>query len=166
MDEHDPRFGAMPNESVESTEDEEALGARIAAAGPRPPLPPEALAALHATVRTALGAPEAPGPSERDARQAPPAGRRWRLAAAACLAIGFGWFTFRTLLPSRSTPVASIEAATGPLEVEIGKGYWREVRVGERLFKEGEPGKAMISDWPAMPATDRLSIEVGRRSCP
>jgi len=130
MDEHDPRIGATPNES---DEDDEALGARIAEAGPRSPIPPEALAALHATARAALSAP-----GEDNARSAPSVGRWWRLAAAAAafLAIGFGWFTFRTLAPSRATPVAVVEAATGPLEVEIGKGYWREVRVGERLSKD------------------------------
>ncbi len=135
MDEHDPRFGATPNESDED-DGALALGARIAAAGPRPPIPPEALTALHATARAALGAPKSP--SEDNARSAPSVGRWWRLAAAAALflAIGFGWFTFRTLAPSRATPVAVVEAATGPLEVEIGKGYWREVRVGERLSKD------------------------------
>lgn len=135
MDEHDPRFGAMSNQDL-SDEDDQALGARIAAAGPRSPIPPEALAALHATARAALNAPSAPG--EDNARSSPSVGRWWRLAAAAAafLAIGFGWFTFRSLAPSRAKPVAVIEAATGPLEVEIGKGYWREVRVGERLSKD------------------------------
>lgn len=131
MDEHDPRFGATPNES---DEDDEALGARIAAAGPRPPIPPEALAALHATVRAALGAPDTP--SERDRRAPQTAGRWWRLAAAAALflALGFGWFLFRGLFSPRTGPVAVVEAATGPLEVEIGKGYWREVRLDEPLL--------------------------------
>lgn len=131
MDEHDPRFGAMP---IESDEDDEALGARIAAAGPRPPIPPEALAALHATVRAALGAPGTPSEGDRHAPR--PVGRWWRLAAAAALflALGFGGFLFRGLLSPRTGPVAVVETATGPLEVEIGKGYWREVRLGEPLL--------------------------------
>lgn len=130
MDEHDPRIDAAPDER---NDDEEALAARIFAAGPRSPIPPEALAALHATARAALRLPRTPGESE--ARSAQAMKRWWRLAAAAALllALGFGWFTFRTLSPSRATPVALIEGATGPLEVEIGKGYWRAVRVGERL---------------------------------
>jgi hypothetical protein len=132
MDEHDPRFDAAP---AEGDGDDETLGARIAAAGPRSPVPPEALAALHATARAALGMPKTPG--EGDARPARTSGRWWRLAAAAALflAIGFGWFMFRNLFSSRAAPVAVVEAATGPLQVEIGKGYWREVRVGERLSK-------------------------------
>jgi hypothetical protein len=136
MDEHNPRFGAPPNESDED-DGALALGARIAAAGPRPPIPPEALAALHATAHAALEASRAQGQGEGHARSAP-LGRWWRLAAAAALllAIGFGWFTFRTLSPSRAKPVAVIEAATGPLQLEIGKGYWREARVGERLAKD------------------------------
>ena len=135
MDEHDPRWGAKPNESVPSDEDDEALGERIRAAGPRPPIPPEALAALHATVRAALRTPGAPSERDEEGRAPQPVGRWWRLAAAAAffLALGFGWFTFRTLSPQRATPTAWVEAATGPLEVEIGKGYWRAVPPGERL---------------------------------
>ncbi|MEP7011805.1 MAG: FecR family protein [Acidobacteriota bacterium] len=133
MDEREPRFDAAP---PEGDGDDEAMGARIAAAGPRSPILPEALAALQETARAALGL--AKTPAEASAPRVRPIGRRWRLAAAAAvfLAIGFGWFTFRTLAPSRAMPVAEVEAATGPLELEIGKGYWRSVRVGERLSKD------------------------------
>ncbi len=145
MDEHDPRFGALPNEDEnETAADEEVLGAQIAAAGPRPPIPPEALAALAATARAALRAQGAPEKPIENAARTPRTSHGWRRAAvfaasAALLlaALGFGWFTFKSGPSSfQSGSVAAVvEQTTGRLEMEIGKGYWRQVVVGERLPK-------------------------------
>ncbi len=139
MDEHDPRFGAMPDEN-ETAADDEILGAQIAAAGPRPPIPPAALAALAATARAALQAQGATVTPAESAARAPRTNLGWRRAAAIAallfLAIGFGWFTFKDGPSSFQTVTAAVvEQTTGRLEVEIGKGYWRQVLVGERLPK-------------------------------
>ncbi|HEV7667628.1 MAG TPA: FecR family protein [Thermoanaerobaculia bacterium] len=66
-------------------------------------------------------------------------GTGWKRAAAVAglllAAVAFGWFTFRNGPLSHPKPAAVVEESTGGLEVLIGKGYWRQIFVGEGLPK-------------------------------
>lgn len=145
MDERDPSL----DEPTPDDEDEAAVGRLLARAGPRPPIPPEDLAAITAAARAAWQA-------KVRQRTAP----RWRrplpvvaalAAALALIAVGFAWWR-GSLTSVGPKEAARVETATGPLYVQAGRGTWREVSAGETV-----PTDALLRTGAASRAALRLA---------
>lgn len=129
MDERDP----LLDEPILSAAEEAEVGRLLAEAGPRPPIPLEDLAAITNAARAAW-----------QAKVERPAAPRWRrrlpamtalAAALALLAVGLTWWWSTPPTPG-PTIAATVESATGPLEVQSGDGGWREVSAGSSVPPE------------------------------
>jgi len=133
--------------------DDEALRRLLTAAGPRPELPRDDLAAITAAARTEWrrrygGRDAAEPPAPRRRTLARPA-RRWLpLAAAAALVavLGAAWWARRSAPPPAAPTVASIEVVTGE---------------GRMWTPDGEGPVTLSPDGPGRPLAAGSELETG-----
>ncbi|HEV8631849.1 MAG TPA: FecR domain-containing protein [Thermoanaerobaculia bacterium] len=133
--------------------DDEAVQVALAAAGRRPPLPPEDLASIEAAVlaawRTQVG-------WRADAPRRPAWWLAASLAAALAVALGLAWWW--AARPRPGALVATVEALRGDVDVVLDGGVVHRLAAGERL----PSGALLRTAAPAAARPGRVALRLAR----
>jgi hypothetical protein len=133
MDERDQ----MPDPTSPLADDDEAVRRLLEAAGPRPQVPEEDLAAIAATARWAWEA-EVRRRAKRRRRPARLVAAWAAVAAMLALSLGLGWW-LASRQETAPAMVAQVEALTGPVHLALEGRPARALAAGESI-----PGGAVL----------------------